>query len=106
MGSQGGGTLPRREVITMEYILKVPKEGMEHISDMLRFESCFSTEEGEDYYLLHTLSYTRDRWVSFDCLPEVVSTRTMGREAETAAIDRARGFLEGMNFAKKIAESF
>ena len=87
----------------MEYIVKVPKEKMQLVSDMLRYDGCFRVvEETGDIYRCGLLHFTQDRWASFGFVPSLVHTLKMTARFDHEHSLRAMGFTAGIRFAQKL----
>ncbi len=87
-----------------QYWVRIPKEQMPYVGDMLRYDDCFDVDDLGDEYVAHCLSFTPERWQSFGFVPkEPVSLPLYQQEYDKKA-RQARGFTCGVRFAQKFLE--
>jgi len=92
--------MPRKEVRKM-FVVRIPKDRVKDVADMLRYDDCYSFRELEDAYEFELVKFTRERWASFGCAPKPVQVRLLAKD-EREKLHEAVGFTRGIRFAQEL----
>lgn len=84
------------------YIIRIPKEKMQYVGDMLRYDGCFGVTERDEAWEVELAEYTPERWASFGWVPKDITSLNVSQKEQTGNFVKASGFMLGVRFAQKL----